>query len=109
LIGYAAALEWIATAKVFEARECLQCGVANRVVPDAELHEAAQACAKLIAANGPLAVQYAKEAMQRGLDQPLENALQIECECYRRIIPTADRREALQAFSEKRTPHFKGE
>ena len=109
LIGYARALEWIATARVFEAQECLQHGVANRVVPEAELHDAARQCAQLIAANGPLAVQYAKEAMQRGANQPLAAALNIEIECYKRIIPTADRREALLAFNEKRQPNFKGE
>jgi enoyl-CoA hydratase/carnithine racemase len=109
LIGYARALEWIATARIFEAQECLQYGVANRVVPDAELAGAALACARLIAANGPLAVQYAKAAMQNGLDQPLTAALDIEFDYYRRIIPTADRREALQAFGEKRTPVFRGE
>jgi enoyl-CoA hydratase/carnithine racemase len=109
LIGYARAMEWIATAKIFDAQECLAHGVANRVVPDVELADAAFYFAKLIAANGPLAVQYAKEAMQRGLDQPLSRGLEIEFECYKRIIPTADRREALQAFNEKRNPVFKGE
>ena len=108
LIGYARALEWIATAGVFEALECVRQGVASRVVADAELADEALRCAKLIAANGPLAVQYAKEAMQRGLDQPLAGGLELEFDCYRRIIPTADRREALAAFSEKRTPVFRG-
>jgi len=109
LIGYARALEWIATAAIFDARECLQQGVANRVVPEAELEQAAWTCARQIAANGPLAVRYAKEAVQRGLELSLAAGLQIESECYRRIIPTADRREALQAFQQKRTPHFRGE
>lgn len=109
LIGYAAALEWIATAQIFDAPECLRQGVANRVVPDAELQEAAQACARQIAANAPLAVQHAKEAMRRGLELPLAAGLQIEFEYYKRIIPTADRREALQAFNEKRAPNFRGE
>ncbi|MEK7730063.1 MAG: enoyl-CoA hydratase-related protein [candidate division KSB1 bacterium] len=109
LIGYARAMEWITTAKIFDAQECLAHGVANRVVPEIELHDAALYYAKLIAANGPLAVQYAKEAMQRGLEMPLTSGLEIEFECYKRIIPTSDRREALSAFNEKRAPLFKGE
>jgi enoyl-CoA hydratase/carnithine racemase len=109
LIGYARALEWIATAKIFEAQECLVHGVANRVVPAPELADAAMYYAKLVAANGPLAVQAAKEAIKRGMNQPLDDGLAIELECYRRIIPTADRREALQAFQEKRPPRFRGE
>lgn len=109
LIGYAAAMEWIATARTFTAAECLAQGLANRVVPEAEWHTAAMQLAEMIAANGPLAVRAAKEAMRRGLDLPLHAALAYEMECYRRIIPTRDRREALQAFSEKRPPVFKGE
>ncbi|MDZ7268521.1 MAG: enoyl-CoA hydratase-related protein [candidate division KSB1 bacterium] len=109
LIGYAAAMEWIATARTFTAAECLAQGLANRVVPEAELHATAMQLAGMIAANGPLAVRAAKEAMRRGGDMPLREGLAYEMECYRRIIPTRDRREALQAFSEKRPPVFKGE
>jgi enoyl-CoA hydratase/carnithine racemase len=109
LIGYARALEWIATARMFEANECLAHGVANRVVPETELADAALYYAKLIAANGPIAVQASKEAMRRGMDEPLSRALEIEFECYRRVIPTKDRREALVAFAQKRQPIFKGE
>jgi len=109
LIGYSRAMEWIATAKMFEANECLAHGVANRVVPETELADAALYFAKQIAANGPIAVQAAKEAMRRGMDEPLSRALEIEFECYKRVIPTKDRREALAAFAEKRRPIFKGE
>jgi len=109
LIGYSRAMEWIATARMFDANECLAHGVANRVVPETELSDAAFYYAKLIAANGPLAVQASKEAMRRGMEEPLSRALEIEFECYKRVIPTKDRREALAAFAEKRTPHFKGE
>lgn len=109
LIGYARALEWIATARLFNAQECLAHGVANRVVPEGELMNAAMQLAEMIAANGPLAVQAAKEAMRRGLDLSLTEGLAYELECYRRIIPTNDRREALAAFGEKRSPNFCGE
>ncbi|MGH7456891.1 MAG: enoyl-CoA hydratase/isomerase family protein [bacterium] len=109
LIGYARALEWIATARMFEANECLAYGVANRVVPETELADAAFYYAKMIAANGPIAVQASKEAMLRGMNEPLSQALEIEFECYRRVIPTKDRREALAAFAQKRQPIFKGE
>jgi enoyl-CoA hydratase/carnithine racemase len=109
LIGYSRALEWIATARLFDANECLAHDVANRVVPETELADAALYFAKQIASNGPLAVQAAKEAMRRGMDEPLSRALEIEFECYKRVIPTKDRREALAAFAEKRQPIFKGE
>lgn len=109
LIGYARAMEWIATASLFSARECLEQGLANRVVPEAELLDTTMLLAETIAANGPLAVQAAKEAMRRGLDLSLTEGLAYELECYRRIIPTNDRREALAAFGEKRTPSFRGE
>lgn len=109
LIGYARALEWIATARLFNAQECLAHGVANRVVPESELMNVAIELGEMIAANGPLAVQAAKEAMRRGLDLSLTEGLAYELECYRRIIPTSDRREALAAFGEKRSPNFQGE
>jgi len=109
LIGYSRALEWIATARMFDANECLAHGIANRVVPETELPDAALYFAKQIAVNGPIAVQASKEAMRRGMDEPLSRALEIEFECYKRVIPTKDRREALAAFAEKRTPVFKGD
>lgn len=109
LIGYARAMEWIATARLFSAGECLAQGLANRVVPEVELLDTTMQLAETIAANGPLAVQAAKEAMRRGLDLSLTEGLAYELECYRRIIPTNDRREALAAFGEKRSPNFCGE
>jgi len=109
LVGYSRAMEWIATARMFDANESLAHGVANRVVPETELLDAAFYYAKLIAANGPIAVQASKEAMRRGMEEPLSRALEIEFDCYKRVIPTKDRREALTAFAEKRAPVFKGE
>lgn len=108
LIGYARAMEWIATARLFNAQECFAHGVANRVVPESELPNVTMQLAEMIAANGPLAVQAAKDAMRRSLDLSLTEGMAYELECYRRIIPTSDRREALAAFGEKRNPNFQG-
>lgn len=109
LIGAAHALYWIATGRVFPAADCLRFGVATAVVPDAELRPATLTLAREIAANGPLAVQAAKEAVHRGMSVPLEDGLEIERQCYAKIIPTRDRIEALEAFQEKRRPVFTGE
>ncbi len=109
LIGESAAMYWITSARVFSAVECEKYGVANFVVPEAELMTKAEAIAAEIAANGPLAVRAAKEAIVRGREGSLAEGLQIEQECYRKIIPTRDRIEALHAFREKRPPQFRGE
>ena len=109
LIGESAAVYWITSARVFSAAECEKYGVANFVVPETELMTKAESIAAEIAANGPLAVRAAKEAIVRGRDASSEDGLKIEQECYRKIIPTHDRVEALQAFQEKRPPQFRGE
>jgi enoyl-CoA hydratase/carnithine racemase len=109
LIGYTNALYWIATARVFNADEVSQFGLALRVVPESDLRITVRQIAAHIAANGPIAVQQAKRAMQLGLNTDLETGLEIEWDCYRSTIPTKDRLEGLQAFAEKRSPSFRGE
>jgi len=109
LIGYSNALLWISTARLFEAPECLRYGVANMVVPEADLEKTALQLAGEIAANGPLAVQLAKSAVLAGMHLDLQKALALEWGHYKQVISTHDRREALAAFNEKRTPIFKGE
>lgn len=108
LIGISSALYWITSAKVFSAQECLQYGVANWVVANDELPKKAQEIAVEIAANGPLAVRAAKEAVVRGQEVEPFVGMEIERQCYAKIIPTKDRLEALAAFQEKRPPVFKG-
>lgn len=109
LIGYSNALLWISTARLFDAAECLRFGVANIVVSESELENTALRLAGEIAANGPIAVQLAKSAIRGGMDLTLNEALALEWRHYQQVIPTHDRREALAAFNEKRTPVFKGE
>lgn len=108
LIGYTNALYWIATARVFNADEASQFGLALRVVPESDLQITVRQIAAHIAANGPIAVRQAKRAMQLGLNTDLQTGLEIEWECYRATIRTEDRLEGLQAFAEKRSPDYRG-
>ena len=66
------------------------------------------AIAERIAANGPLSVRQAKQAIHRGLQMSLADGLAFEIEAYNRLVPTEDRREGVRAFNEKRKPKFEG-
>lgn len=108
LIGPARAKRWIFTAKAHGAAESLADGVADRVVPAAELEREALRWAESIAAHGPLAIRLAKRAIDGGIALPLADALRFEWECYLRTLDTRDREEGLRAFAEKRPPRFEG-
>lgn len=109
LIGPGRAKELIFTGRRITAGEAHALGIVEEVCePDMLLARAGELAAR-IAANGPVAVRAAKEAIDRGLQLPLEQALALETELYARTIGTADRREGLAAFREKRAPQYRGE
>ena len=108
LAGRGKALEMILTAEPIDAQEALCIGLVSEVVPGADLMARAEAIAGRIAERGPLAVRYAKEAVQRGLEMPLEQALRYETDLTIIIQTTEDRAEGVRAFLEKRKPEFKG-
>lgn len=109
LIGRARATELLLLGEPIEADHALAWGLVNHVAPDpaAALAEAQRLCAT-IAARGPLAVRYAKEAISRGLDMPLDQALRYETDLTVILQTTADRSEGVKAFLEKRPPRFPG-
>lgn len=91
------------------AGEALACGLASRTAPAGEGLAAGRAAAAAIAARGPIATRLAREAVWRGLPQPLEQALRFETDLTLLLQTTKDRAEGVRAFLEKRPPRFTGE
>lgn len=108
LVGRGKALEMILTGEPVEAQEALRIGLVSAVVAPGKLMAEAEAIANRIAERGPLAVRYAKEAISRGLEMPLEQALRFETDLTIILQTTEDRAEGVQAFLDKRKPEFKG-
>ncbi|TYS62692.1 enoyl-CoA hydratase [Bacillus infantis] len=108
LIGQAKALELILTARRLTSEEALHYGLLTKAVHLDQLLEECLKLAEEMLANGPVALQQAKFAVKQGMNADLQTGLQIERKAYEVTIPTEDRMEALQAFSEKRKPEFKG-
>jgi enoyl-CoA hydratase/carnithine racemase len=108
LIGWEKAAKIIFTGRTLSAAECVEMGLASEVVPDAELMPRARALASEIAANAPLAVNAAKRMMRMGLGEPFDEHVH---HVYLQLLPlmrTADAREGMLAFMEKRVPKFEG-
>ena len=108
LVGPERALDLIMTGRRIDAQEAERIGLVSRVVAIEELQEQAMQTARLIAANGPLAVRAAKAAVWRGLDMPLEEGLRVEQLLAEPVRQSEDAREGPRAFLEKREPEFKG-
>jgi methylglutaconyl-CoA hydratase len=109
IAGEGRAKELIFTGRRISAGEALQYGIVQEVAAPDELRGRALAVARTIASNGPIAVRAAKEAIARGLELPLDEALGLENELYGRTVPTKDRLEGLEAFRDKRGPVYRGE
>ncbi|MCW7491327.1 enoyl-CoA hydratase-related protein [Leptospira sp. 2 VSF19] len=109
IVGESTALEWIFSGKKLSGKEAMSRGLVSQVLSPDSLKESSLALAREISESAPIAVSAAKKAVRRGLELPMESALEWERLCYFETIGTKDRMEALQAFAEKRKPDFKGE
>ncbi len=108
LCGKGMAHELVLTGEMISAEEALRIGLVNRVVEPAELLPTAEALAKKIIANAPLAVKFAMEAIEHGMEMPQEEGLFLEATLFGLCCATEDMREGTRAFLEKRPALFKG-
>ncbi|HLG80669.1 MAG TPA: enoyl-CoA hydratase [Bradyrhizobium sp.] len=108
LVGTARARELMFTAEKVDAERCERIGLVNRVVPDDELQPAAFALAKAMAEGPTLALRYMKDNLDEALSFDFATARDQEAERLIRLTTTADHREAVQAFIDKRKPVFGG-
>ena len=109
LVGRGKALEMILVAEPIDAEEALDIGLVSKVVSPAKLFSIVEEWAERIATQAPIALKYAKEAVNKGMDVTLEQGLRIEADLYFLIQTTEDRMEGINAFKGKRPPRFKGE
>lgn len=107
-VGRALALELVTTGRQIKADEAMRIGLVNRVYPASELRARGVEAARLVAARAPVAVRLAKEAVRRGMDFDLAAGCAIETALFALAFATADQKEGMCAFLEKRPPRFTG-
>jgi len=108
-IGKAKAMEMVLTGRMMDAAEAERSGLVARVVPAAELIGEAMKLAEKIAGLSRPAVVLAKEAVNRAFETGLTEGLRIERRLFHASFATADQKEGMAAFAEKRPPVFKNE
>ena len=108
LVGTARARELMFMAEKVDAERCERIGLVNRVVPDEQLQAEAFSLAKSLADGPTLALRYMKDNLDEALAFDFATARDHEAERLIRLTTTADHREAVQAFIDKRKPVFRG-
>jgi len=108
LVGKGLAMQQILTGEMITAQEAHRIGLVNEVTAPADLIPRAEAIAQKIIANAPLAVQYAMEAVNRGMEMTLHEGLYLEAVLFAVCCATQDKTEGTTAFLEKRQAQFKG-
>lgn len=109
LVGKGRALQLILSGEMISAQEAYRIGLVNEIVPAAELITRAEAIVNKIASNAPIAVKFALEAANKGLETSQGEGLLLEASYFGLCAATEDKKEGTSAFLEKRVPQFQGQ
>ena len=108
LVGKGRALQLILSGEMISAQEAYRIGLVNEIVPAADLVTRAETILKKIASNAPIAVKFALEAANKGLETSQSEGLLLEASFFGLCAGTEDKKEGTTAFLEKRAPQFQG-
>ncbi len=109
LVGLGMAFKLIYSGQIIDAAEALRIGLADEVVPAAELKPRTMLLAETIATKSPVALQLIKEAIRASVRSPLDDGLRHEQSLFALAFASRDKQEGVAAFLEKRSPKFSGE
>ncbi len=109
IAGKAKAMEMCLTGRMMDAQEAERTGIVSRIVPDDELIAEAIKTAQSIADKSPVAAMMAKECVNRAYETSLSEGIRFERRMFQAAFATADQKEGMAAFIDKRKPDFKGE
>ena len=107
LVGQGVAKELIYTARMIDADEALRIGLVNSVVLPEELMNAVDAMVALILKNAPLAISFAKTCINENYDLDVDESIALENQYFAKCFATADQKEGMDAFLNKRKAIFK--
>ncbi|MEH2473707.1 enoyl-CoA hydratase/carnithine racemase [Nitrobacteraceae bacterium AZCC 2161] len=108
LVGKGRALQLILSGEMIDAQEAYRIGLVNEVVSAANLMARAETILKQISANAPIAIKFALEATNKGLDTSQNEGFALEASYFGICAATDDKKEGTSAFLEKRVPQFHG-
>src|SRR5580700_3039712 len=108
LVGKGRALQLILSGEMISAQEAYRIGLVNEIVPAADLITRAETILRKIASNAPIAIKFALEAANKGMDTSQGEGLLLEASYFGLCAATEDKKEGTTAFLEKRAPQFRG-
>ena len=108
LVGKGRALQLILSGGMISAQEAYRIGLVNEIVPATDLIARAEAILKQISANAPIAIKFALEATNKGMETSQSEGLLLEASYFGLCAATEDKKEGTSAFLEKRAPQFRG-